>query len=55
MKKFAYMIVTHDGHPILLDAKLPIYWLKMIAERDAKERAGGARVVRIDMPRALSH
>jgi len=54
MQKYAYMIVTDAGNPVLLEANLPIYWRKEIAEREAEHRTGGAKVVRIDMPHASS-
>ena len=54
MQKYAYMIVTAAGNPVVLEANLPIYWLKKVAKAVAKNRADGAFVVRIDMPYAQS-
>jgi hypothetical protein len=35
-KTYYYVLVTKDDNPITTDHKLPIYWNKEVAEKDAK-------------------
>jgi hypothetical protein len=51
-QKFAYMIVTKKGNPVIHNGQLPIYWRRSVAVQDAQYYCPGADVVRIKMPSA---
>lgn len=45
--RFGYMIINKNGNPIVINEKMPIYWIRRVAKKEAIKF--GCDVVKVEI------